>query len=288
MAEAAPESNLGGSIQGGVFKTRGSMGKERKMIEENTLYHGDCCSLMKDIPDKSIDLILSDPPFNCLSKSNKEAQWDKEIDLQVLWKQYERIIKDNGAILLFAFGIFDAKLILSNPKLWKTTLIWNKVRKTGFLNAKKMPMRQHENIEVFYKKQPTYNPQMVKCEPHERNHSRGNGSHKETNRNYGKYGKAEDIITDEKYPSSIITFPKGHSKEDWLHPTAKPVPLLQYLIRTYSNEGDLVLDNFAGSGSTCIAAIREKRNFIGKELDKHFFEVANERIKHELREPKLF
>lgn len=257
-------------------------------MKENKLYHGDCFRLMRDIPNKSIDLILSDPPYACLNKSNKAARWDKVIDLQGLWKQYERIIKDNGSILLFAFGIFDAKLILSNPKLWKTTLIWNKVRKTGFLNAKKMPMRQHENIEVFYKQQPTYNPQMVKCEPHQRNHSRGNGIHKDTNRNYGEYGKAEDIITDEKYPSSIITFAKGHSKEDWLHPTQKPIDLLQYLIRTYSNEGDLVLDNFAGSGSTCVAAIKENRKFIGMEIDDHFFEVADERIKNELREPKLF
>lgn len=170
----------------------------------------------------------------------------------------------------------------------ETTLIWDKVRKTGFLNAKRMPMRQHENIEVFYKKQPTYNPQMVKCKPHQRNHSRGSGNHKETNRNYGQFGKAEEIITDEKYPSSILTFPKGHSKEDWIHPTQKPTNLLQYLIRTYSNEGDLVLDNFAGSGAACIAAIREKRDFIGIELDDHFCEVANERIKKELNEPKLF
>lgn len=243
---------------------------------------------MQDIPDKSIDLILSDPPYACLNKNNKDARWDKEIDLQELWKQYERIIKDNGAILLFGQGLFAAKLIMSNPKLYKLDLVWNKIRKTGFLNAKKMPMRQHEQILVFYKKLPIYNPQMVKCEPHQRNHSRGSGTHKETNRNYGKYGKAEDIVTDKKYPSSIITFPKGHGKEDWLHPTAKPIELLRYLIRTYSNEGDLVLDNFAGSGSTCIAAIKENRKFIGMEIDDHFFEVAEERIKNELREPKLF
>ena len=257
-------------------------------MEENKLYHGDCFSLMRDIPDKSIDLILSDPPYACLNKNNKDARWDKEIDLQELWKQYERIIKDNGAILLFGQGLFAAKLIMSNPKLYKLDLVWNKIRKTGFLNAKKMPMRQHEQILVFYKNLPTYNPQMVKCEPHQRNHSRGNGTHKETNRNYGKYGKAEDFVTDKKYPSSIITFPKGHGKEDWLHPTAKPIELLRYLIRTYSNEGDLVLDNFAGSGSTCIAAIKENRKFIGMEIDDHFFEVADERIKNELKEPKLF
>lgn len=258
------------------------------MIEENKLYHGDCFRLMQDIPDKSIDMILSDPPYACLNKSNKDARWDKEINLQELWKQYGRIIKDNGAILLFGQGLFAGKLIMSNPRLYKFDIVWNKVRKTGFLNAKKMPMRQHEQILVFYKKLPTYNPQMVRCEPHQRNHSRGNGTHKETNRNYGKYGKAGDIITDEKYPGSIITFAKGHGKEDWLHPTAKPVELLRYLIRTYSNEEDLVLDNFAGSGSACIAAIKEKRKFIGIETDNHFFEVADERIKNELREPKLF
>lgn len=257
-------------------------------MEKNKLYHSDCFRLMQDIPDKSIDMILSDPPYACLNKSNKAAKWDKEIDLQDLWKQYERIIKDNGAILLFGQGLFAAKLIMSNPKLYRYDLVWDKVRKTGFLNAKKMPMRQHEQILVFYKKLPTYNPQMVKCEPRQRNHSRGNGTHKETNRNYGKYGKAEDIITDEKYPSSIITIAKGHGKEDWLHPTAKPIELLRYLIRTYSNEGDLVLDNFAGSGLTCIAAIRENRKFIGMEIEDHFFEVADERIKNELREPKLF
>ena len=121
------------------------------MLELNNLYCGDCFRLMKDIPDKSIDMILSDPPYACLNKSNKDARWDKEIDLQELWKQYERIIKDNGAILLFGQGLFAAKLIMSNPRLYKFDIVWNKVRKTGFLNAKKMPMRQHEQILVFYK-----------------------------------------------------------------------------------------------------------------------------------------
>ena len=258
------------------------------MIKPNKLYHGDCFSLMDNICDKSIDLIVTDPPYACLNSSNKHAQWDKDIDLHNLWRHYERIIKDNGAILIFAFGLFDAKLIMSNPKLWRTTLIWDKVRKTGFLNAKKMPMRQHENIEVFYKHQPTYNPQMVKCEPRQRNHSRGNGAHKETNRNYGYFKEAQNIISDLKYPSSILTFAKGHSKEDWIHQTAKPVELIQYLIRTYSNAGDLVFDGFAGGGSTCIAAIREKRNFIGIELDDEYFRLANERIINELNQPKIF
>lgn len=121
------------------------------MIEENKLYNGDCFRLMQDIPDKSIDMILSDPPYAYLNKFNKDASWDKEIDLQELWKLYERIIKDNGAILLFGQGLFAGKLIMSNPRLYKFDIVWNKVRKTGFLNAKKMPMRQHEQIFVFYK-----------------------------------------------------------------------------------------------------------------------------------------
>ena len=168
------------------------------MIKPNKLYHGDCFSLMDNICDKSIDLIITDPPYACLNSSNKHAQWDKEIDLHNLWRHYERIIKDNGAILIFAFGLFDAKLIMSNPKLWRTTLIWDKVRKTGFLNAKKMPMRQHENIEVFYKHQPTYNPQMVKCEPHQRNHSRGNGTHKKKCQAIDRWHDKENNYVDTK------------------------------------------------------------------------------------------
>lgn len=151
-----------------------------------------------------------------------------------------------------------------------------------------MLMRQHEQVFVFYKKLPTYNPQMIKCAPHQRNHVRGSLRNGVTNNCFGKFEATPTVISDEKYPGTILQFPKGHSKEDWLHPTAKPIPLLAYLIRTYSNEGDLVLDNFAGSGSTLIAAIEEKRDWIGMEIDEKFFNIAQKRINDRLREQKLF
>lgn len=258
------------------------------MIERNNIYHGDCLQLMREIPSHSVDLILADPPYGILNKSNPDAQWDKEVSLPSLWHQYKRIIKPNGAILLFGQGLFTAKLIMSNPKWFKFDFVWDKVRKSNFLNCKKMPMRQHEQVLVFYGKPPTYNPQMVRCEPHQRNHSRGNGSHKNTNTCYGKFGEVETIVSDFKYPGTIIKFPKEHNKEAWLHATAKPVNLLRWLIMTYSNEGDLVLDNFAGSGSTLIAAIEEKRDWIGIELSEKYFEIAKKRINDRLREPTLF
>ena len=258
------------------------------MIERNNIYHGDCLQLMREIPSHSVDLILADPPYGTLNKSNPDAQWDKEVSLPSLWNQYKRIIKPNGAILLFGQGVFAAKLIMSNPKWFKFDFVWDKVRKSNFLNCKKMPMRQHEQVLVFYDKPPTYNPQTIRCEPHQRNHSRGHGKHQNTNNCYGKFSGVESSIIDFKYPSTIIKFPKGHSKEDWLHGTAKPVNLLRWLIRTYSNEGDLVLDNFVGSGSTIIAAIEEKRDWIGIELSEKYFEIAKKRINDRLREPTLF
>lgn len=258
------------------------------MLELNKIYNQDCLIGMQDIPDKSIDCIITDLPYNVLAKNNPHAQWDKLIPFAPMWKQFERIIKDKGAILLFGQGMFAAKLMLSNPKFYRYDLIWDKIRKTGFLNAKRMPMRQHEQILVFYKSLPVYNPQMIRCEPHQRNHSRGNGTHKETNRIYGDFGKAEDIITDCKYPTSIISLPKGHTKEDWLHPTQKPVALIEYLIKTYTNEGETVLDACMGSGTTAIAAINTKRNFIGFELNSDFYELATKRIENRLSEPRLF
>lgn len=188
---------------------------------------------------------------------------------------------------MFGSDVLAAKLIMSNLKKYRLTLIWDKVRKSNFLNCKKMPMRQHEQVLVFYDKPPTYNPQMVRCEPHQRNHSRGRLDKEQANTCYGKYGKTETVISDFKYPGTIVKFPKGHGKEDWLHGTAKPVNLLRWLIRTYSNEGDLVLDNFAGSGSTLIAAIEEKRDWIGMEIDERFFEICQKRISDRLREPTL-
>lgn len=257
-------------------------------MERNKLYYGDCLQVMREFPSHSIDLILADPPYNTLNKNNPDAQWDREVSLPLLWGQYKRIIKPGGAILLFGQGAFSAKLIMSNPKWFKFDFVWDKVRKSNFLNCKKMPMRQHEQILVFYEKPPTYNPQMVRCEPNQRNHSRGNLEKSVKNTCYGNLRKTETIMSDLKYPGTIIRFPKGHSNDDFLHSTAKPVNLLRWLIRSYSNEGDLVLDSFAGSGSTLIAAIQEKRDFIGIELSEKYFTIAKKRVEDELREPELF
>lgn len=262
------------------------MQEQKLHYHQNVILNGDCFQIMREIPSNSVDLILADPPYGTLNKSNPDAQWDKEVSLPSLWNQYKRIIKPNGAILLFGQGVFAAKLIMSNPKWFKFDFVWDKVRKSNFLNCKKMPMRQHEQVLVFSKKPPTYNPQMVFVgKP---NHSRGNVEIGNANKNYGEFGKTETIISDYRYPGTIVRFPKEHTKEGWLHGTSKPVNLLRWLIRTYSNEGDLVLDNFAGSGSTLIAAIREKRNFLGMEISEKYYEIAKKRIETELAQKVLF
>lgn len=245
-------------------------------MEDIQLIHGDCLIEMQNIPDKSVDCILCDLPYGQLNKSNKHAAWDVVIPFEALWEQYKRIIKDNGAIVLFAQGMFTAQLMTSNPKMWRYNLIWQKGgRCSGFLNAKRQPLREHEDICVFYKKQPTYNPQMVKCLPHQRNHSRGKMEKEQTNRCYGKFGKAVDIITNLKYPKSILNFKRPHPQ---IHPTEKPVALLEYLINTYTNDGDTVLDNCMGSGSTGVAAVNTNRKFIGIELDENYYNIAKQRI----------
>lgn len=255
-------------------------------MEIDKIYQGDCLELIKQLPDKSIDCIICDPPYEVLNKNNKDAQWDRIIPFDELWQQYERVAKDDAAIILFAQGMFTARLMMSNPKLWRYNLIWQKGgRCSGFLNAKKMPLREHEDIVIFYRKQPTYNPQMTKCHPYERNHSRGRQQGERTNRCYGEFGKVEDIITDLKYPKSILNFNRPHPQ---IHPTQKPVALIQYLIKTYSNENDLILDNCIGSGTTAVAAIKEKRHFIGMELNKEYYDIACKRVKEAKMYQSLF
>ena len=229
-----------------------------------SIKQGDCLELMKEIPDKSIDMILCDLPYG--TTKNK---WDSVIPLNKLWKQYERIIKDNGAIVLFSQMPFSAELVHSNLKLFKYEWIWQKDNGTGFLNAKKMPLKIHENILVFYKKLPLYNPQMrtgfkpYKCKQ---------GRH---STNYGAYEQGHITESNgERYPIDIIKF----KKDSGLHPTQKPVELLEYLIKTYTNEGETVLDNCMGSGSTGIACINTNRNFIGYELNEKYFKIAEKRI----------
>lgn len=262
----------------------------------NELYHGDCLEIMPQIADKSVDMICCDLPYEVLHKNNPNAQWDRILPFEPLWEQYERIIKDNGDIVLFAQGMFTAQLMMSNPKLWRYNLIWDKGRCTGFLNANRMPLRCHEDILLFYKSLPKYHPQMEIGVP---SHPQGNGKHKETNNCYGEYksGRAYDYDKgikkvpptrpDEKFPQSIIRIKKEHETTVY-HPTQKPVELIRYLVRTYTDEGETVLDNTCGSGTTAIAAIKEKRNWICIEKDDKYYEVAKKRIEQEQAQLSLF
>lgn len=239
---------------------------------------GDCLVEMKAIPDKSVDMELCDLPYGVLNKNNKSAQWDSVIPFGLLWEQYNRIVKDRGVVALFGQGMFTALLMASNPKKWRYNLIWDKKLKSGFLNANRQPLRQHEDIVVFAGAKPTYNPQMSKCEPGKRNHSRGNLQSRKQNRCYGNFIETESVISDEKFPTSILTFAKEHIKGKSYHPTQKPVSLLEYLIRTYTNEGELVLDNTCGSGSTLVACVNTNRHYIGIEKEKEYYDIAVKRV----------
>lgn len=257
--------------------------KNEAMIELDKIYNEDCLEGMKRIPDASIDCIICDLPYGVLNKHSEGGQWDSIIPLEPIWEQYNRIIKDNGAIVLFSQGMFTAKLMMSNQKMWRYNLIWKKGnRVSGFLNANRMPLRNHEDICVFYKKQPTYNPEKTKGQP---NHSRGNGGGKRTQRCYGDVDMfaGGDDLSGEKFPLSIINIEKEHDGKQ-KHPTQKPVDLIAYLIRTYTNPGDIVLDNTIGSGTTAVAALREKRHFIGFELNNNYYNIALCRINEELKE----
>lgn len=248
------------------------------------LYKGDCLQLMSNIDAGSIDMILCDLPYGVLNKKNNLAKWDSPIDFDKLWNEYCRVIKPTGAIVLFGSGAFTAELIMTGRKLWRYNLIWDKVRKTGFLNANRMPLRQHEDVAVFYKKSPTYNPQMRKCAPHERNHSKGNINKQYGNSCYGDFKTVENQRSLEKYPTSIISVPKEHDTNKMFHPTQKPIALLEYLIKTYTNPGETVMDNCMGSGSTGVAAVNTGRKFVGIEIDNKYFEIAKDRIEEAMFE----
>lgn len=237
-------------------------------MENVKLLHGDCLELMQQIPDGSVDMILCDPPYK-----QTRNEWDKPIDLDAMWREYRRVIKKNGAIVLFADGMFLADLMHSNRKMWRYNLTWDKVLTTGFLNANRQPLRRHETICVFYQKQPTYNPQKVKGKM---NHSKKTTG---TDKCYGKYNAVDNStkLGDMKHPTSIVTYAKPHPSVA-VHTTQKPVPLLEYLVKTYTNEGDTVLDNCMGSGSTGVACVNTGRRFIGMELDWGYFNTAANRI----------
>lgn len=244
------------------------------MIQPNILINDDCFNILPSIDSKSIDMILCDLPYG-----HGKNHWDSVLPLNLLWKEYERIIKNNGAIILFGQGMFTAELMMSNKKLWRYNLIWKKGdRVSGFLNAKRMPMRNHEDLVCFYKQLPVYHPQFTIGEPL-RSKGKKYLEKQGVNNNYGYYDTTMPetrVGSKLKYPKSVLNFEKPHPS---VHPTQKPVELCEYLIRTYTNEGELVLDNTMGIGTTCLAAKNANRNYIGIEKEKEYFDIAVANIK---------
>jgi len=235
------------------------------------LKQGDCLELMKSIKDKSIDAIITDLPYG-----TTQNKWDSIIPLDLLWEQYSRIIKDHGMICLTSSEPFTNTLINSKPKEFKYyDLVWDKVGTTGFLNSKRRPLRRHEQILCFYRKQAVYNPIMV---------IRGEKRNKTSyNKKVGDgdmcYGKFDNIVSfnNEYYPTSIIQVSNA-SQKGKVHPTQKPIELMEYLIKTYTNTGDIVLDNCMGSGTTGVACVNTNRSFIGFEFDENYFKISETRI----------
>ena len=247
----------------------------KEQIEKDKIYNCDCLEGMKHIPNASIDAIICDLPYGTTA-----CEWDTIIPFDQLWEQYKRIRKPNTPIILFGSEPFSTTLRMSNLREFRYDWIWNKSKGFGFLNANKMPLKSHEIVSVFYKELPTYNPQFTKGEPYKMKGGQPlNGnvltSMRSTIDNEGT-----------RYPVSIIDIPK--ILNDCWHPTQKPVDLLRYLIRTYSNEGDTILDNCMGSGTTAVACIKEKRHFIGFELNKDYYDKACRRIDAERRQLSLF
>ncbi|EOA3412136.1 site-specific DNA-methyltransferase [Enterococcus faecalis] len=251
-------------------------------MELNKIYNEDCLEGMKRIPDKVIDMILCDLPYG--TTKNK---WDSIISFEKLWEQYERIIKDNGAIVLTGSQPFTTDIIMSNRKLFRYELIWNKKHSTNFFLANKMPLKVHENILVFYKKLPTYNKQMIPRVSKRIAEHQANGYVLPESTNSDNYGIIRGVVDSRHYdkdwknPISILEINqvKSNARERTGHPTQKPVALFEYLIKTYTNENEVVLDNCIGSGTTAVAAINTNRQFIGFEKEKEYFDIAIERIK---------
>ena len=235
------------------------------------LHKGDCLDIMKQIPNQSIDAIISDPPYGTTA-----CKWDSVIPFNLMWEQLNRIIKPNGAIVLFGSEPFSSALRMSNIKNYRYDLIWNKIRAAGFLNANRMPLKQHENISLFYGKLPTYNPIKYLDKPYDK--TKYNGKDMKENV-LGSYTSKSNKNNGERFPKSILEFSQNWSRQQQIHPTQKPVLLLEYLIKTYTNENEIVLDFTMGSGSTGVACINTNRNFIGIEMDDNYFDIATKRIK---------
>ena len=248
------------------------------------IFNEDCLEGMKKIADGSVDMILTDLPYGIT-----DAPFDKRLPFEPMWEQFKRVTKRNAAIVLFSQMPFGAELIMSNRKMFRYEWIWEKSLGVGFLNAKKMPLRCHENILVFYQQLPTYNPQFTQGKPFTKVHYKKFNSQ--------NYGDVDDYVYENpsgrRYPLTVIHFNSvrsGFIKTEMYHPTQKPTDLLEYLIKTYTDEGETVLDATMGSGSTGVACVNTNRNFIGFELEENFFEIAEKRITEAVakREQSLF
>jgi site-specific DNA-methyltransferase (adenine-specific) len=231
------------------------------------LFHGDCIDVMKGLEDESIDMILTDLPYGMTKNA-----WDVVIPFEQLWEQYSRIIKKNGAIVLFANNPFGALLIASNLKMYRYSLVWEKNKFSDFLNAKRKPMKIHEDMHVFYKRQPVYNAQKTKGEPYERWNTQ---KAVDSQTNYGNH-KENHVINTEgtRLPTTVLRFNRIERPQ---HPTQKPVDLLEWLVKTYTNEGAVVLDSCMGAGSTGLACKNVKRQFIGIEIEEEYFKISQVR-----------
>ena len=234
------------------------------------LYLGDCLEVMKDIPDGSVDMVLADPPYG-----TTQCKWDSVIPFEPMWAQLRRVTKKNGAIVMTASQPFTSALVMSNAKMFKYDWTWRKPKGTGHLNAKKMPMRDKEDILVFYFKPCTYNPQFSAGTPYKNKAGDPSGATSMTN-SYGNYTNFRNDNEGKRYPKQVLEFPVV--ERGTLHPTQKPVALMEYLIKTYTNEGETVLDFTMGSGTTGVAAKSLNRKFIGIELDEDYFNIAKDRI----------
>lgn len=265
----------------GVEEPKPKITKDDETITyfENKVIEGDCLEVMRNIPTNSIDMILCDLPYG-----TTQNHWDSVIPTDQLWSHYERIIKDKGVIALTGQGLFTANLMLSNPRLFKYKITWVKSKPTNFLNAKKQPLRKHEDICIFYKSQPAYNPQMTFGEPYNKGFRKD-----QFTGSYGDFKTVEVKSNGERYPTDVVYFKTAESEGEVYHPTQKPVELGRYLIRTFTKEGEIVLDNTCGSGSFLVSAVLEGRKFIGIEKNKDvylfkkhkvdYIEVSKKRIK---------
>ena len=243
-------------------------------IDNCKLMLGDCLERMREIPDGSVDMVLTDPPYGTTA-----CKWDSVIPFEPMWEQLKRVTKKNGAIVMTASQPFTSALIMSNTNMFKYCWVWDKVnRPTGHLNAKRMPLRQTEDVVVFYSKPPSYNPQMTQGEPYTATGSR-------VSQNYGSQVKTKTVCKDGmRYPRDLLQiFADERGAVGRIHPTQKPVALMEYFIKTYTNEGETVLDFTMGSGTTGVACVNTGRRFIGIERDEAYFEISQNRIAAAIR-----